>query len=203
MEQREINLSLPIKHMKYCPKCKSEYRDGFNACSDCNIELVDAIPYEQDRKSRLGLFKSDKPLIAAIINGILLFFAINLLGEGLKGPFKAIMPNINMSSPINMSSLFAIPMGIIGAIAISLLSFWFIDKHYYLLSSLISALVGFCIDIFFKSGGPIGFLFLIFKKSQYFVFMIVAFLTVYTIAFITMLVSLKIMNKVFPKRNTL
>jgi hypothetical protein len=25
--------------MKYCPKCNSEYREGFDMCSDCNIPL--------------------------------------------------------------------------------------------------------------------------------------------------------------------
>ena len=158
---------------------------------------------EQNKKSTSRLFKSDKPLLVAIISGILLFFTINLLAEVLKGPLKIIVSHINISSPINMSSLFVIPMGIVGAIIISLLNFWFMDKYDYILSSLISAIVGFCIDIFFKSGGPIGFLLLIFNKSQHFVFMTVAFLTVYVIAFITMLVSLKIMNKIFPKRNTL
>ena len=28
----------------FCPKCRSEYREGFHTCSDCNIELVDELP---------------------------------------------------------------------------------------------------------------------------------------------------------------
>src|SRR5690242_11312210 len=28
----------------FCPVCKTEYREGFNICSDCNVELVDALP---------------------------------------------------------------------------------------------------------------------------------------------------------------
>ena len=27
--------------MPWCPKCKSEYRDGFSICADCGSELVD------------------------------------------------------------------------------------------------------------------------------------------------------------------
>ncbi|MCJ7483276.1 MAG: hypothetical protein MUO31_09960 [Thermodesulfovibrionales bacterium] len=27
--------------MKYCPKCNSEYREGFDLCSDCNIPLLE------------------------------------------------------------------------------------------------------------------------------------------------------------------
>lgn len=26
--------------MPFCPKCKSEYREGFDTCSDCNVDLV-------------------------------------------------------------------------------------------------------------------------------------------------------------------
>lgn len=27
-------------HMMYCPKCRTEYRDGFTKCADCQIPLV-------------------------------------------------------------------------------------------------------------------------------------------------------------------
>jgi hypothetical protein len=30
----------------FCPRCKSEYRLGFIRCSDCNAELVDHLPPE-------------------------------------------------------------------------------------------------------------------------------------------------------------
>jgi hypothetical protein len=28
----------------FCPVCKTEYREGFKTCSDCHVELVDALP---------------------------------------------------------------------------------------------------------------------------------------------------------------
>jgi Protein of unknown function (DUF2007). len=31
----------------FCPKCKSEYREGFYKCADCGIDLVGALPPEQ------------------------------------------------------------------------------------------------------------------------------------------------------------
>ena len=31
----------------FCPKCKCEYREGFNFCSDCEIELVEKLPKEE------------------------------------------------------------------------------------------------------------------------------------------------------------
>ncbi len=33
--------------MPWCPKCKSEYRDGFTVCADCGSELVDELPTEE------------------------------------------------------------------------------------------------------------------------------------------------------------
>lgn len=32
----------------FCPKCKSEYRQGFYKCSDCGTDLVDQLPPELD-----------------------------------------------------------------------------------------------------------------------------------------------------------
>jgi len=28
----------------YCPRCRAEYREGFTRCSDCELELVQALP---------------------------------------------------------------------------------------------------------------------------------------------------------------
>lgn len=30
----------------FCPKCKSEYREGFYKCADCGVDLVGALPPE-------------------------------------------------------------------------------------------------------------------------------------------------------------
>jgi hypothetical protein len=32
----------------FCPKCKSEYREGFYKCTDCGADLVGALPPEQN-----------------------------------------------------------------------------------------------------------------------------------------------------------
>jgi hypothetical protein len=32
----------------FCPKCKSEYRDGFFKCADCGVDLVAQIPPEPE-----------------------------------------------------------------------------------------------------------------------------------------------------------
>ena len=32
----------------FCPKCKSEYREGFYKCADCGIDLVSKLPPENE-----------------------------------------------------------------------------------------------------------------------------------------------------------
>ncbi len=32
--------------MPFCPNCQIEYRDGFTRCTDCDIDLVPALPRE-------------------------------------------------------------------------------------------------------------------------------------------------------------
>ena len=34
----------------FCPRCRVEYRPGFSICSDCNVELVAALPPEPKRQ---------------------------------------------------------------------------------------------------------------------------------------------------------
>ena len=38
--------------MAWCPKCKSEYRDGFTICADCGSELVDEATLKQMEKAQ-------------------------------------------------------------------------------------------------------------------------------------------------------
>src|SRR5262245_61204072 len=36
----------------FCPKCRTEYREGFLKCSDCDIPLVDQLPTHHPVKHR-------------------------------------------------------------------------------------------------------------------------------------------------------
>ncbi len=40
--------------MPWCPKCKSEYREGFTVCADCGSELVDEEKFAQMEEERLA-----------------------------------------------------------------------------------------------------------------------------------------------------
>lgn len=35
----------------FCPRCMSEYREGFTICSDCGVPLVEALPVETQEKT--------------------------------------------------------------------------------------------------------------------------------------------------------
>jgi len=32
----------------FCPRCRTEYREGFTTCADCNVDLVDELAPETD-----------------------------------------------------------------------------------------------------------------------------------------------------------
>lgn len=34
----------------FCPKCKCEYVEGIKVCSDCGVELVEALPEEESEE---------------------------------------------------------------------------------------------------------------------------------------------------------
>lgn len=40
--------------MPYCPICEAEYRDGVQRCSDCDVDLVAALPEQQPEDTDPG-----------------------------------------------------------------------------------------------------------------------------------------------------
>ncbi|MEX1378255.1 MAG: hypothetical protein AB1Z23_12395 [Eubacteriales bacterium] len=51
--------------MPYCPKCKDEYREGFTKCADCDVDLVDVLPVEQESEE-------EKPVTEPLKNEVVL-----------------------------------------------------------------------------------------------------------------------------------
>lgn len=77
-----------------CPECKSEYRQGFLTCSDCNVELVPALAPEPSQEVQTDeaqhgyaefadLFASTDTLYVSFIRSVLEGEAIDhyVLGE--------------------------------------------------------------------------------------------------------------------------
>ena len=36
----------------FCPQCRAEYRPGFTHCTDCDVDLVDALPESEEETSK-------------------------------------------------------------------------------------------------------------------------------------------------------
>lgn len=47
----------------FCPKCKSEYTDGFFECADCNIQLVTEFPHSNENEVDLTKRMKNRPFI--------------------------------------------------------------------------------------------------------------------------------------------
>lgn len=49
--------------MPWCPKCKTEYREGFLVCADCGSELVEEESYEASAQEKLDDFLTQERLL--------------------------------------------------------------------------------------------------------------------------------------------
>lgn len=50
--------------MPWCPKCKSEFREGFTECESCGVALVDELPEERPEDSPRALPEGmSKPIV--------------------------------------------------------------------------------------------------------------------------------------------
>ena len=57
----------------FCPKCGSEYREGFYICTDCNSDLVDQLPPEEEPEfiEYVEIMGTYNPTDVAVIKSIL------------------------------------------------------------------------------------------------------------------------------------
>ena len=84
----------------FCPKCKCEYREGFNFCSDCNIELVEVLLNEElpsdkfEYSELITIAETGDISIIPIVKSILDSYEIKyfIQGEMLRG--YAVLNNI-------------------------------------------------------------------------------------------------------------
>jgi len=72
--------------MPWCPECRVEYRDGFDACSDCNVKLVEKLepvkPEQEKNKNKeewayLTTIEDDREV--DIIESLLKSYGIRIL----------------------------------------------------------------------------------------------------------------------------
>ena len=85
----------------FCPECRAEYRPGFTRCSDCDVELVSAIPAQNKRvrpdSATVFLTGGSPKLLAAFIRlayipaGFVGLFIAERLPRWAQLPFAAFM----------------------------------------------------------------------------------------------------------------
>lgn len=76
----------------FCPQCRSEYREGFTRCDNCNVALVAVLPPEAGDPSDRDLvmaFETGDPGLLAMAHSILDEATIPYLtqGEGIQDLF--------------------------------------------------------------------------------------------------------------------
>ena len=80
----------------FCPNCKSEYREGFTFCVDCEIELVEELPseelYETEYEEFVSVAATTNISIIPIVKSILDYAEIKYF---IKGEMLQIVPLIN------------------------------------------------------------------------------------------------------------
>jgi hypothetical protein len=80
----------------FCPKCGSEYRDGFTECADCHVHLVESFPLPRQQSDQgehdlklVTVFESGDPALIALAKSLLESAGIRFLtqGEGIQDLF--------------------------------------------------------------------------------------------------------------------
>lgn len=59
--------------MSFCPECKAEYRQGFDICSDCGVNLVPELPPEPEPEyiEYVEFLRTMNPFDIALIKSLL------------------------------------------------------------------------------------------------------------------------------------
>ena len=77
----------------FCPRCRSEFREGFTQCSDCEVDLVATLPplpeAHPNPPGLVTVFETGNPALLAIAHSLLDEERIPYLtqGEGLQDLF--------------------------------------------------------------------------------------------------------------------
>jgi hypothetical protein len=57
----------------YCPQCRSEYRQGFTRCSDCDVDLVAELPRDEahDDPNLVKVYETGDAALIPLIESLL------------------------------------------------------------------------------------------------------------------------------------
>ena len=70
----------------FCPQCRSEYREGFTVCADCQVDLVATLPEashnERPDMELVTVFDSANPALIGVAKTVLESAGIEFLAAG-------------------------------------------------------------------------------------------------------------------------
>ena len=78
----------------FCPKCGSEFEEGYTRCEPCDADLVAALPVDEEEYTELvTVFEGDDEA-AAVVRGKLESLGIDawIEGEAARGVFPNLTP---------------------------------------------------------------------------------------------------------------
>lgn len=83
--------------MVICPRCHAEYTPGIVRCSDCDVELVEALPADEpagkySTDALVTVFSSNDPGLVAIAQSMLQSAEIRFSVRGQLVPYPAALP---------------------------------------------------------------------------------------------------------------
>jgi hypothetical protein len=81
----------------FCPKCKSEYRQGYTHCADCDVDLVPALDSETLKQAPIGKpeYVDFRPVLTTFNHGDIAFIKSLLDSEDINYYFQG--ENFHMS----------------------------------------------------------------------------------------------------------
>src|SRR6266511_2775616 len=79
----------------YCPQCRTEYREGFVRCSDCNIALVNQLEPVARNVELTKVFETAEPSLIPVVESVLRGAGIEFLVKN--GRLRSTIPGANFA----------------------------------------------------------------------------------------------------------
>src|SRR6266542_4445800 len=79
----------------YCPQCRTEYREGFVRCSDCNIALVNQLEPVARNVELTKVFETAEPSLIPVVESLLRSAGIEFLVKN--GRLHSTMPGASFA----------------------------------------------------------------------------------------------------------
>ncbi len=80
----------------FCPQCRSEFEQGYTRCQECDTDLVEALPLDEEEYTELvTVFEGDGEA-AAVVRGKLESTGIQawIQGDAAHGVFPSLSPGV-------------------------------------------------------------------------------------------------------------